>query len=69
MLMPTPEICREIPPLHRADLRHDLGVVGDRPRDQLRKKCDEERIVEQCEVAHEAAMGIDQKRDLLEGDE
>src|SRR6185437_629896 len=54
------EICREIPPLHRADLRHDLGVVGDRPGDQLRKKCDEERIVEQREVAHEAAMGIDQ---------
>ena len=51
------------------DLRHDLGVMGDRPRDQLRKKCDEEGVIERRKVTHQTAIGIDQKRDLLEGDE
>ena len=51
------------------DLRHDLGVMGDRPRDQLGEEGDEESVIEQREVAHQAAMSVDQKRDLLEGDE
>jgi hypothetical protein len=43
--------------------------MGDRSRDQLRKEGDEERVIEQREVAHQAAMRVDQKRDLLKGDE
>jgi hypothetical protein len=33
------------------------------------KEGDEESVIEQREVAHQAAMSVHQKRDLLEGDE
>ena len=63
------KIGRKISSLRRSDLRHDLGVMGNRTRDQLREEGYEEGIVEQGEVAHQAAMGIHQEGDLLESDE
>jgi hypothetical protein len=63
------EIRRHVPSLRRTDLRHDLGVVRDRTGDQLRKEGDEEGIVEQCEVAHQAAVGIHEKGNFLKRDE
>jgi hypothetical protein len=60
---------RQIPSLRRTDLWHDLGVVRDRTGDQLRKEGDEEGVIEQREVTHEAAVRVHEKGDLLERDE
>src|SRR5262245_27141062 len=63
------EIRREVSPLRRADLRHDLGVMRDRTSNQLRKEADEEGIIEQREITHQAAMGIHEKGNLLKRNE
>ena len=49
------------------ELRHHLGVVQDRPRDQVRKVGDEERVVHEVVLAHLALRCVGQVSDLREG--
>jgi len=43
--------------------------MRDRTGDQLRKEADEEGIIEQREIAHQATIGIHEKGNLLKRDE
>ena len=49
------------------ELRDHVLVVQDRPRDQMRKIGDEQRVMRQRVARDIAPVGIDQERDLGEG--
>ncbi len=49
------------------ELRDHILVVQDRPGDQMRKVCDEQRIMRQPVMRDLAAIGVDQECDLGEG--
>src|SRR5262249_8741447 len=51
------------------ELRHNLFVVVNRTGDQMREKRDEERVMERVVLACFAAVGVDQKGNLREGEE
>jgi hypothetical protein len=60
--MPNGEISQ------RAELRHHLPVMHDRPGDQLREKQHEQAVVEQILVLDAACVAIDEIGDFLEGE-
>ncbi len=51
------------------ELRHELAVMDNGASDELGKEGDEEHVIEKVEPPHLALIGIDQQRDLLEGEE
>ena len=53
--------------LRPLELRDHVLVVQDRPGDQMREICDEQRVMRQRVARDIAPVGIDQKRDLGEG--
>ena len=55
--------------LRALELRDHVAVVQDRPRDQMREVGDEQRVMRQRVARDIAAVGVDQKRDLGEGEE
>ena len=57
-----------IEPVEAVELRLELAVADDRPRDQVREEGDEERVAERVPLdLHVAAEDVDHVRDRLEG--
>src|SRR5450631_387458 len=51
------------------ELRHHFTIVNDWPGNELRKEQYEQTEVAECERLDASSVNVNQKRDLLEGDE